>query len=112
MKKTVLCAASYYNHKCYYNNEDFSALPQDVKTEVKTVVSVTAEKVRGIVSLGFYENSNVFIEISFDEKDMDYDEIAAKYEIEKVQKNKKKLINALSLWYRVTKLGAKGIAIK
>jgi hypothetical protein len=112
MEKRVLCAASFYNHKCYYNDEDFSALPTDVKTEARAIVASTAERVKAIASIGFYENGNVFIEIQADEKDMDFDEIAAKYEVEKVRKNKKKLLNALTLWYRVTKLGAKGIAIK
>lgn len=112
MEKKVLCAASFYNHKCYFNDEDFSALPPDVKKEAKVIVATTAEKARAVVSVGFYENGHVYIEIQSDEKDMDFDDIAAKYEIEKVKKNKKKFFNALTLWYRVTKLGAKGIAIK
>lgn len=112
MEKTILCAASFYNHKCYFNSEEFSVLPPDVKNEVKAVASATAEKVRAIVSIGFYEDGSVFVNIQADEKDMDFDEIAAKYETEKVTKSRKKLLNALTLWYKVTKLGASGIAIK
>ncbi len=112
MEKKVLCAASYYNHKCFFDEENYSTLPSDVKKEVRVIAAETAEKVKAIVSIGFYENGNVFIEIKADEKDMDFDDIAAKYEIEKVRKSKHKLFNALSLWYKVTKLGAQGIAIK
>ncbi len=112
MEKKVLCAASFYNHKCFFNDEDYSALPEDVKKEAKIIAATTAEKVKAIVSIGFYEDGNIFVQIRADEKDMDFDDIAAKYEIEKVQKSKKKFFNALTLWYKVTKLGAKGISIK
>lgn len=112
MEKKVLCAASFYNHKCYYNDEDFSSLPPDVKKEAKVIVATAAEKARAIVSVGFYENADVFIEIKADSSDMDFDDIAAKYEVERVRKSNKKFFHALTLWYKVTKLGAKGIAIK
>jgi hypothetical protein len=113
MDKIVLCAASYYEHKFYFNDESFSTLPNDVKREAQIIAATTAEKVRAIVSIGFYaQNGSVFVEIRSNGEDLDFDEIAAKYEVNKIQKSKKKFLNALSLWYRVTKLSAKGIAIK
>lgn len=112
MEKTVLCAASYYKHKIFFNDEKFSTLPPEIKTEAKTIAAESAETVKCIVTLGFYENGDVYIEMSSDENDMDFDDIGAKYHIEKINKKYKKFFNALTLWYKVTKLGAKGIAIK
>lgn len=112
MEKTVLCVASYYNHKIFFNDDEFVALPTDVKTETKKIVAEVAETVKGIVSVGFYENGNVYIEVGSDENDVDFDEIGAQYHLGKMKKKNIKFFNALTLWYKVTKLGAKGIAIK
>ncbi len=112
MEKTVLCAASFYKHKIFFNDEGFSTLPPDVKNEAKSITAEAAETVKAIVTIGFYENGSVYIEMGPDENDMDFDDIGAKYHVEKVKKKYHKFFNALTLWYKVTKLGAKGIAIK
>lgn len=112
MEKTVLCAASYYKHKIFFNDEGFLALPTDVKNQVKEITAEAAEIVKAIVTIGFYENGNVYIEMGPDENDKDFDDIGAKYHVEKIKNKNIKFFNALTLWYKVTKLGAKGIAIK
>lgn len=111
MKKSVLSAANFQQQKYFYNEESYSSLPTEVKKEVKQVVIYLAEKVRGTVSLGFYEDGNVFIECFADEGDLDYDSIGAKLEIDRMTKKRKQLFNALSLWYKVFKLGGKGIKL-
>lgn len=111
MDKTILCAISYYKKKYYYNDEDFVAIPVDVKTQVKQVAAFLAEKIHCDIHIGFNEDSSMYIECLVAENDMDYDAIGAKLEIDRIQKQKRDLFQALSLWYRVAKLNGKGIKL-
>ncbi len=111
MKKTVLSAANFHLHKHYYNEDDFAALPADVKKEVKQIVIYIAEKVRGTACVGFYEDGNVYIESCADEGDLDYDPIGAKLEIDRMAKKRRQFFNALSVWYKVFRLGGKGLKL-
>ncbi|MBR6401190.1 MAG: hypothetical protein IKS17_08240 [Firmicutes bacterium] len=111
MKKSVLSAANFHQQKHYYNEDDYSALPPEVKKELKQVVVYLAEKVHGTVSVGFYEDGNVFIECFANEDDLEYDSIGAKLEIDRMAKKRRQLFNALSVWYKVFKLGGKGLKI-
>ncbi|MBQ6554011.1 MAG: hypothetical protein IJR45_03610 [Firmicutes bacterium] len=111
MKKSVLSAANFHQQKHYYNEEDYSALPSDVKKEVKQIVVYLAEKVHGTVSIGFYEDGNVFIECFAAEDDLEYDSIGAKLEIDKMTRKRRALFNALSVWYKVFRLGGKGLKV-
>ena len=111
MKKSVLSAANFHQQKHYYNEDDYAALPADVKKEVKQVVVYLAEKVHGTVSLGFYEDGNVYLECFAEDGDLEYDRIGAKLEIDRMVKKRKKLFNALSVWYKVFRLGGKGLKV-
>lgn len=111
MKKSVLAAANFHQQKYFYNEDDYRALPPDVKKEVKQVAVYLAEKAHGTVCVGFYEDGNVYLECFADEGDLEYDSIGAKLEIDRMIRKRKQLFNALSLWYKVFKLGGKGIKI-
>ena len=100
MEKIVLCAVSFYEKKCFFNNE-IGNLPKAIEDEVKAVSSVAAEKIRGIVIIGFYKDFSVFIETSKIENDFDYDEIGARLVVESLKREKKELLNNLSLWFKL-----------
>lgn len=104
MKKAILLAASFYK-KSYYFNEEFSGLPESIQKEMRIACAVAAEKIRGIITAGFYEDGTVFIEASGDESDFDYDEIGARLVVDSLIKEKEELIKAMGLWYVIFKYG-------
>lgn len=104
MEKEVIAAASSYNQK-YYFNPKFNGLPIDIKNDIKTITVCLAEKLHGIFNMGFYEDGSIFFESLGENDDFDYDEIGAKLEIKKLEKEEKELIKSLSLWYKVFKNG-------
>ena len=61
----VLCGASSYEQK-YYFNQDFASLPETVKQELQIMCVLFTEDVGGILTLEFDEDG-----ISDDEYDMD-----------------------------------------
>jgi len=99
--RIVLAAASFYK-KSYYFNNDFSSLPTEVQQELRIFLTKTAEYIQGNICLGFYEEGQVFLEASGHEDDFDYDEIAAKYEVNRLIKDKKEFLNSLQLYYVYT----------
>lgn len=106
MEQVVLCAASSYNKK-YYINPSMQKLPEQVKEEVRVVCVSVAEKIHGIFTIGFFEDGTVYMEASKAENDFDYDEIGAGLETERIKREKRELLAALKLWYKVFVLGDK-----
>lgn len=97
--KTVVCTASCYNRKHYFNPE-MNKIPQKVKDELKIIAICLAEKLHGIFTIGFYPDGSVFLESTGDDFDCDYDEIGSVLEIEKLKKEEKELFDSLQLWYK------------
>ena len=60
-----------------------------------------AEKLHGIFTMGFYENGEIFFEVRSEESDYDFDEIGVPLEIKKIESEKKELLKALKLWYKI-----------
>lgn len=94
-----MVAVSSYNEN-YFIHEKFKTLPYNIIKEVKNICISIAVKTRGIFMLGFYENGVIFFETKGYE-DKGYDEILAKFEINKLEREERELISSLSLWYRV-----------
>lgn len=102
--KIVLCAANAYEKK-YYLNPDFSALPSDVKDELKIMCVLFTEDVGGILSLVFEEDGTLCLEVTADENDLLYDEIGSGLKIKEIQTTKRELLESLELFYKVFFLG-------
>lgn len=102
--KVVLCASSAYEKK-YYFNEDFNALPEDVKAELKIMCVLFTEEVGGIITLEYQPEGELTITTEADEGDLLYDEIACGLKIKQIQKEKIELLNSLELFYKVFMLG-------
>ncbi len=102
--KVVLCASSAYEQK-YYLNEDFSALPESVKEDLKIMCVLYTEDVGGILTLEFDEEGTLMLNVTCDEGDILFDEIGSVLKIKEIQRNQAELLESLELFYRVFLLG-------
>lgn len=97
MSKELLISISPYVQK-YYINEKFKGLPEDIKETLRAKLAVIAEKTNAIISLGFNEESDIYIEYKYE--DLSYtDEIGMELRIKKFQKEEADLLKAIKTWY-------------
>lgn len=96
----VLCGSSAYEQK-YYLNEDFEALPQKIKDELKIMCVMFTEDVGGILTLSFEEDGTLILQTEAEEGDLLYDEIGSVLLIKRLQEEKQELLESLELYYRV-----------
>lgn len=96
----VLCASSAYEKK-YYFNEDFKALPEQIKQELQIMCVLFTEDVGGIFSLEFEEDGKLLMKVDSDEGDYLYDEIGSVLKVKELQRTKTELLEALEIYYKV-----------
>ncbi len=96
----VLCGASSYNKKFYFN-EDFDLVPQQVKDELKIMCVLFTEEVGGTIQLMYDENGNLEIVVDKEEDDILYDEIGSVLKVKQLQRDKKELFESLETFYKV-----------
>ena len=101
---TVLCGASSYEQK-YYFNDRFQALPEEIQKELKIMCVLFTEDVGGVLTLEFAPDGELQFKVSVDDGDYLFDEIGSELKIRQYQKEKRELLEALELYYRVTCLG-------
>ena len=105
MEETVvLCGANSYLPK-YYFNPDFDSLPQEVKQELQIMCVLYTEDVGGILTLEFEEDGSLEFKVTSEEGDYLFDEIGSVLKIKQYQEEKRELLEALELYYRVFLLG-------
>ncbi|HIX28154.1 MAG TPA: hypothetical protein H9858_00455 [Candidatus Blautia stercoravium] len=102
--KVVLCGASAYEQK-YYFNEDFASLPQSIQDELHIMCVLYTEEIGGILTLEFDEEGNLQFQVESLEADAMFDEIGSVLRIKDLQNKKKELLESLELYYRVFFLG-------
>ena len=103
-ENTVLCGANSYLQKFYFNQE-FDSLPQEVKQEHQIMCVLYTEDVGGILTLEFDEKGNLEFKVTSEEGDYLFDEIGSVLKIKQYQEEKRELLEALELYYRVFFLG-------
>lgn len=103
-EKIVLCGASAYEQK-YYFNQDFSSLPGNVQDELHAMCVLFTVEIGGIFTLWYDSEGNLRFETEAVDADAMYDEIGAGLKIKKLQQEKKELLESLELYYRVFFLG-------
>lgn len=96
----VLCGANSYEEK-YYFNQDFAALPDTVKNELKIMCVLFVSEVGGILLLEYGEDGTLSFRVSSREDDFFFDEIGSGLKIRQIQKEKEELLQSLELFYRV-----------
>ncbi|MDF2877124.1 MAG: hypothetical protein K0S30_220 [Clostridia bacterium] len=99
MEKTILISISPYVQK-YYLNENYEDLPKDIKEEIIAKLSVVAEKTDCIISVGFDEKGEIFIEERHDDP-IGHDDIGVALEIKRLQTEEVELLKALKLWHMI-----------
>ncbi|MEG0086031.1 MAG: DUF6145 family protein [Niameybacter sp.] len=99
MEKQIILSVSPYNHK-YYFEPNFNDIPSEIKEELTEAIAAITEKVNAIISVGFNEEGQIFIEQTAD-ADIFIDEIGAALEIKKLQQEKAELLKSLQLWYMI-----------
>ena len=103
-ENTVLCGANSYLQKFYFNQE-FDSLPQEVKQELQIMCVLYTEDVGGILTLEFDEKGNLEFKVTSEEGDYLFDEIGSVLKIKQYQEEKREVLEALELYYRVFFLG-------
>lgn len=99
MKKEVLISVSPYVQK-YYINETFSDLPEDIKETLRAKIAVIAEKTHAIISLGFNEKGEIYLEYKYE--DLSYaDEIGVELRMKKFQQEEGELLKSIKVWYMI-----------
>ncbi len=96
----VLCGSSSYSKK-YYLNEDFRALPEDIKKELQIMCVLYTEEVGGTLTLTFDEDGTLELITRAEEGDLLYDEIGSVLKIKQLRRDKADLFEALETFYRV-----------
>ena len=102
--RIVLCGASAYEQK-YYFNQDFDALPQQVKDELQIICVMYTEEIGGVFTMEFDEDGNLQFKTEALEADAMYDDIGSVLRIKKLQEEKRDLLESLEMYYRVFFLG-------
>lgn len=102
--KIVLCGASAYEQK-YYFNQDFSSLPDAVKQELQIMCVLYTEDIGGILTLEFDEEGNLQFKTEALDADAMYDEIGSVLKIKQIQSEKRELLESLEMYYKVFFLG-------
>ena len=92
--RVVLCGASAYEQK-YYFNEDFQSLPSQIQDELKIMCVLFTEDVGGVLTLVFSEEGELLF----------YDEIGSELKIRQIQREKAELLQSLESYYKVFFLG-------
>lgn len=102
--RIVLCGASAYEQK-YYFNQDFDALPQQVKDELQILCVMYTEEIGGVFTLEFDEDGSLQFKTEALEADAMYDEIGSVLRIKKLREEKRDLLESLEMYYKVFFLG-------
>lgn len=100
----VLCGASAYEQK-YYFNKDFNSLPDHVKKELQIMCVLYTEEIGGIFTLEFDDQGDLQFKTEAAEEDGFYDDIGGALKIKQLRQEKQELLESLEMYYRVFFLG-------
>ncbi len=98
--RVVLCGANAYEQK-YYFNEQFNAIPDSIKDELRIICVLFTEEVGGIFTIVFEEDGTLSLETNAEEDDFYYDEISSGLLVGEIRRKRQDLLESLSLYYRV-----------
>ncbi len=104
MSKMVLCGASAYEKK-YYFNEAFARIPKRIQEELHIICVLFTEEVGGVLTLCFNEEGDIVFETHTEEDDIYYDEISAGLLIREIREKRRDMLASLQTFYQVFILG-------
>lgn len=103
-EEMILCAASSYEQKFYFNPE-FDALPESIRQELQIMCVLYTEDVGGVLMVVYDEEGNLKLKVDHEETDFAFDEIGSVWKIKELQQTKRELFESLELFFRVFYLG-------
>lgn len=103
-ENVVLCGASAYEQK-YYFNQDFDSLPESIKQELHIMCVLYTEDIGGILTLEFDDNGSLQFKTEALDSDAMYDDIGSVLKIKQLQTEKRELLQSLEMYYKVFFLG-------
>lgn len=99
-ERIVLCGASAYEQKYYYNRI-FDKIPKSIQDELRIMCVLFTEEVGGVITFVFEPDGSLSIETEAAEDDFYYDEISSGLLVGKIRNSKQELLESLDLYYRV-----------
>lgn len=106
--RIILCGSNGYE-KSYYFNEEFVALPELVRQELKAMCVLYTEEISGILTLEYDNSGNLLFQVSAKENDAIFDEIGSDLKIKEIRREKTELLEALEIFYKAFYLGEKQV---
>lgn len=103
-ENVTLCGSSSYEKKFYFN-ETFNNLPDSIKDELKVMCVLFTEEVSCVLTLDFNQEGNLNFNVHTEENDYLFDEISCGLKIKQMQTEKRDLLEALEMYYKVFALG-------
>lgn len=100
----VLCGSNSYERK-YYFNEEFSGLPEAIQKDLQVMCVWFTEECGGILTMEFEEDGTLEFKHTTSEYDGYYDEIGADLKIKQFRRERRELLEALELYFKVFYLG-------
>lgn len=99
--RIILCGANAYEKKYYFNNK-FDKIPENIKEELHIICVLFTEEIGGIFTIGFTPYGEIQLDTQKEEGDLLYDDIGAELMIKEIRRKKADMLNALSIYYKVT----------
>jgi hypothetical protein len=101
--RIVLCGANAYDKKYYYNKK-FSKVPESIQEQLHIISVLFTEEIGGIFTVSFTPYGELVMESTREEGDLLYDEIGAPLMIKEIRKQKREMLEALEIYFKVTYL--------
>ena len=101
--RIVLCGANAYDKKYYYNKK-FSKVPESIQEQLHIISVLFTEEIGGIFTVSFTPYGELVMESTREEGDLLYDEIGALLMIKEIRKQKREMLEALEIYFKVTYL--------
>ncbi len=96
----VLCGASSYEQKYYFNRE-YDRLPAQIKDELQIMCVTFTEAAGGILLVEFDDSGRLQLTTRADDADYLYDEIECGIQIGRLQREKEELFEQLELFNKI-----------
>lgn len=101
--RIVLCGANAYDKK-YYFNKKFGKVPESIQEQLHIISVLFTEEIGGIFTVSFTPYGELVMESTREEGDLLYDEIGAPLMIKEIRKQKREMLEALEIYFKVTYL--------
>ncbi|MDO4475883.1 MAG: DUF6145 family protein [Lachnospiraceae bacterium] len=101
----VLCGASAYEEKYYFNEEKFAKLPEDIKKELRIISILFTQEIGGEFIMEFDEDGSLQLKTMAKDSDYNYDEIGGTLMIKQIRKERQEMFGQLELFCKVVIMG-------